>query len=104
MRAGFVAFPISTRNSPESVAHLLKVTGTQHLYVSADPAMQSLASDAINRTSSTGPIQTHSTFTFEDLYDSAHPQVQSRNTVLLPDLVIGNMKESCVILHSSGEY
>ncbi|KAF5347380.1 hypothetical protein D9758_011283 [Tetrapyrgos nigripes] len=102
MRAGFVAFPISTRNSADSVVHLLKITGAQHVYVSADPAMQSLASDAINRSSSTGLIQTHSTLAFEDLYDSTHPQVQSRNAVLLPEFVIGNMKEPCVILHSSG--
>ncbi|KAF5370381.1 hypothetical protein D9758_006891 [Tetrapyrgos nigripes] len=101
IRAGFVAFPISTRNSPESVDHLLKVSGARHLYVSADPAMQTLASKALSRSTTTG-IKTHPTFTFEDLYDASSREVRAKNTELLPDLVIRNMEEPCVILHSSG--
>ncbi len=61
IRAGYTAFPISTRNSPAAVAHLLKSTGCKNLFVSADPAMQELArmQDGIN----TIPMPT-----FEDLY------------------------------------
>ncbi|KIK57260.1 hypothetical protein GYMLUDRAFT_766757 [Collybiopsis luxurians FD-317 M1] len=47
MHLGFTPFPISTRNSPVAVAHLLRKTHTVQLYVSDDPAMQKLANDAV---------------------------------------------------------
>lgn len=46
MCLGLVAFPISPRNSAIAVAHLVKSVGLTQLFVSSDPAMQRLCSDA----------------------------------------------------------
>ena len=47
MRLGFVPFPISIRNSPAGVAHLLSRTHVIQLYVSPDPAMRRLCAEAV---------------------------------------------------------
>lgn len=47
MRAGYAAFPISTRNSPAAVAHLLKKAGVAHVLVGHESALQALISDAL---------------------------------------------------------
>ncbi|KAI0313071.1 acetyl-CoA synthetase-like protein [Amylostereum chailletii] len=44
---GCTAFPLSLRNSPAAIAHLLKVTGVLYMFVGDDPSTQSLASAAI---------------------------------------------------------
>ena len=46
LRAGFAVFPISVRNSPVAVAHLLRVTGARAVFVSADAGMRRLAREA----------------------------------------------------------
>ncbi|KAF8989919.1 hypothetical protein BDQ17DRAFT_1393209 [Cyathus striatus] len=43
LHAGYQAFPISPRNSPAGVAHLLQTTGTKYLLLSHDPGIQRLA-------------------------------------------------------------
>ncbi|KAK0190058.1 hypothetical protein F5146DRAFT_1139593 [Armillaria mellea] len=87
IRAGYTAFPISTRNSPAGVAHLLESTGCKNLFVSADPAMQEVArmQDGIN----TIPMPA-----FEDLYskNDSEPLPHVR-----PDL-----EQLALIIHSSG--
>ncbi|PBK64722.1 acetyl-CoA synthetase-like protein [Armillaria solidipes] len=87
IRAGYTAFPISTRNSPAAVAHLLESTGCKNLFVSADPAMQEVArmQDGIN----TIPVPT-----FEDLYlkNDSEPLPHVR-----PD-----WEQLALIIHSSG--
>ncbi|KAI0050788.1 acetyl-CoA synthetase-like protein [Auriscalpium vulgare] len=44
---GFVAFPISPRNSPAAVAHLMRSSHIIQLFVSNDSAMQTIASEAL---------------------------------------------------------
>ncbi|KAI0320589.1 acetyl-CoA synthetase-like protein [Amylostereum chailletii] len=44
---GCTAFPLSPRNSPAAVAHLLKVTSVTHAFIGQDPATQALANEAI---------------------------------------------------------
>ncbi|KAG7441925.1 acetyl-CoA synthetase-like protein [Guyanagaster necrorhizus] len=87
IRAGYTAFPISTRNSPAGVAHLLASTGYEYLFVSADSAMQEIArmQDGINLI----PMPT-----FEDLYlnNDSEPLPHVR-----PDL-----EQLALIIHSSG--
>ncbi|KAK0492011.1 NRPS-like enzyme [Armillaria luteobubalina] len=87
IRAGYTAFPISTRNSPVAVAHLLERTGCKSLLVSADPAMQDIA-----RTQD--GIKTVPMPTFEDLYlkNDSEPLPHVR-----PDL-----EQLALIVHSSG--
>ncbi|OCB92288.1 acetyl-CoA synthetase-like protein [Sanghuangporus baumii] len=47
-RSGYIVFPISPRNSPAAVAHLLqKGTVVSHILIGAEPASQSLVSNAL---------------------------------------------------------
>ncbi|KAI0050775.1 acetyl-CoA synthetase-like protein [Auriscalpium vulgare] len=48
LRLGLVAFPISPRNSPIAVAHLIRSSHVIQLFVSPDAAMQQLASQVVD--------------------------------------------------------
>ncbi|KAK0231808.1 NRPS-like enzyme [Armillaria nabsnona] len=87
IRAGYSAFPISTRNSPAAIAHLLESTGCKNLFVSADPAIQEVIGmqDGIN----TIPMPT-----FEDFY-------LKNNSEPLPH-VRPDWEQPALIMHSSG--
>ncbi|KAG2005476.1 ICS [Coprinopsis cinerea AmutBmut pab1-1] len=47
-RAGCVAFPISPRNSPSAVAHLITSVNVTHLFVGREPAMGALTNAALD--------------------------------------------------------
>ena len=47
MTLGYVAFPLSPRNSAAVTAHLLETTGVSLVFVSEDAAMHALAIEAI---------------------------------------------------------
>ncbi|THU84226.1 acetyl-CoA synthetase-like protein [Dendrothele bispora CBS 962.96] len=47
MRANFVLFPISPRNSPQAVAHLIQKVGVTHMLVGLDQSMQELMARAV---------------------------------------------------------
>lgn len=47
MRAGYSAFPISTRNSPVAVAHLLREVKVAHVLVGSERALQALISESL---------------------------------------------------------
>ncbi|KAJ7870004.1 hypothetical protein B0H13DRAFT_2557202 [Mycena leptocephala] len=47
LRANYVPFPISPRNSPSAVANLISKAGVRHLLIGHEPAMAHLAEDAI---------------------------------------------------------
>ena len=68
MRAGNTFFPISPRNSPAAVAHLLIKTGSHHIFVSPDHANQSLISAAKDSMEEPFEIAVHATPTFEELF------------------------------------
>jgi hypothetical protein len=100
-RADCVAFLISPRNSPAAIAHLLRATGTNHLFVGHEQALQDLASaslqalkithaDFLLPTTSAPPL-------FEELYRGADEPFEP-----LP-LYRGEMSTASFILHSSGE-
>ncbi|TFK84744.1 acetyl-CoA synthetase-like protein [Polyporus arcularius HHB13444] len=95
MSRGDTPFPISTRNSALAVAHLVKQTGIQHLFVSSDPAMQRLAHEAAELRAADGArVQTFQMPTFEDLYlkdEGVDFEVQKRG-----------LDEIVMIMHSSG--
>lgn len=48
MRAGFVPFPISPRNTPSAIFHLLHSTGTRHILSSSDPGVQRLTEAVVH--------------------------------------------------------
>ncbi|KAF9034495.1 acetyl-CoA synthetase-like protein [Hymenopellis radicata] len=46
-RGGIPFFPISPRNSPAAIAHLLKTTRPSHLFISSDTPMQELMAESM---------------------------------------------------------
>ncbi|KAF9056711.1 hypothetical protein BDP27DRAFT_1345078, partial [Rhodocollybia butyracea] len=101
MRAGCTPFPISTRNSDIAVAHLLKTTDSQHLFVSQDIAMQELAAKArarlvlgdVNEKAKQNPITIFPTPTFEDLFQEHGLELESSTII--------ETERTAIILHSS---
>ena len=70
VRAGYAAFPISTRNSATAVAHLLSQTGVEHLFIGPEKPYQQLAQHAFKLLKEKGnKVPTTSTTpAFRDLY------------------------------------
>lgn len=95
MRANCVPFPISPRNSPAAVAHLLKETGAMHLVVGAESSMHELAAASLALFTGVHP-RVSDMPTHEELYCVAED-----NSIFLP-LSRPAMSDSAVILHSSG--
>ena len=103
MRAGYVPFPISTRNSPAAVAYLLEKTDVKHLITGIDPAMQNLAAESLETLKSQHPHATVPTTSpmpvFSDLYDAELGPVKAEDVPYeQPD-----MQKSVFLLHSSGD-
>ncbi|KAI0758786.1 acetyl-CoA synthetase-like protein [Fomes fomentarius] len=96
MYLGLTTFPISTRNSALTVAHLVTKTGVKQMYVSGDPAMQRLAQEANEILAKDGlefdflPMPT-----FEDLYGPGGDEELVPMGKVSPD-------KTSIILHSSG--
>ncbi|KAH7912516.1 hypothetical protein BJ138DRAFT_785575 [Hygrophoropsis aurantiaca] len=95
MYIGLSPFPISTRNSAAGVAHLLKATGVQKLFVSKDPAMQRLSKEAIEALAKEGySVETISMPQFSDLYTQGEPEPVVLRTI--------GLDATAIIMHSSG--
>ena len=56
IRAGHTVFPISPRNSAPAVAHLLTKTGTQHVFVGPESALQDLAAMSLKLMKDAGTL------------------------------------------------
>ncbi|TCD65683.1 putative NRPS-like protein biosynthetic cluster [Steccherinum ochraceum] len=99
MRANCIIFPISPRNSPAAVAHLLNQTHAQHVIVGSEPALQSLAEAAFEQLQNQElPIPDSSDIPcFEDLVKLPVEQ----DFEFLPQFKFGP-EEIVAILHSSG--
>lgn len=95
MRAGHIAFPISPRNSPAAVAHLLEQTNACNVFLSPDAAMQNLFASAKSMMSGAMEVKVHPTPTFEDLFHSGS------NEAFAPPK--RGPDDIAVIYHSSGE-
>ena len=103
MRTGLGVFPISTRNSPEAIAHLLKATGTNLLFVEKNPALENLVvqtEDLLSASGSSIKLQVWHMPVFEDLYvrDSGNDAVEWYPSVEYDLNAVGLM------LHSSGPF
>lgn len=99
MRANCVLFPISPRNSPAAVAHLLAETNVQHLLVGPEPVMQKLADAAFDVLTSRGRFlpSTTSMPAFVDVIQDADDSVFE----FLPKYEF-RMDETYNFYHSSG--
>jgi acyl-CoA synthetase (AMP-forming)/AMP-acid ligase II len=104
LRANYVVFPISPRNSPGAVAHLIDKVGVRHLLIGHEPAMQDLANAALGILGKQYPLRTAPDVShvplFEELFLPASEQHMDIAAALPyeykgPDATV-------VILHSSG--
>jgi acyl-CoA synthetase (AMP-forming)/AMP-acid ligase II len=106
LRAGFSVFPISTRNSPEAIAHLLKKTGTSHLLIGGEPMLQKLATASLELLRADGYPEIPSSHMphFEDLYPHDDPDNEFRHyppvkfDLDAPSLVLHSSGQSCISL------
>lgn len=98
MRAGHIAFPVSPRNSPEAVAHLLSKVGVTHILVGSDALTQSTMRKALNLMSNNIPT-TSSMFTFDELYVKQTEEIKHEEPLTYAKQ---SLESSAVILHSSG--
>jgi acyl-CoA synthetase (AMP-forming)/AMP-acid ligase II len=100
LRAGFAVFPISPRNSPEAIAHLLKKTGASHLLVGGEPMLQKLAAASLEllRADDYPDIPFSDMPRFEDLYLHS----DSDNEFKYYPAVNFDPDAPSLILHSSG--
>lgn len=99
-RAGYTAFPISTRNSPAGVAHLLKQTGALYIFVSGEEPLQKLAKASLELIEETGVAQPTMCPmpSFEELY----PRNDDPDFEFLPPMDVC-WDDPIIILHSSGK-
>ena len=102
LRAGFAVFPISPRNSPEAVAHLLKMTGAHHLLVGGEPMLQKLAAASLEllRAGDHPEVFQSGMPCFEDLYSYDSPDSEFKH---YPPVKF-NRNATSLILHSSGKH
>jgi len=101
LRAGLAVFPVSPRNSPEAVAHLLKNTGANHLLVGREPMLQKLATASLELLRADGHpgIPLSNMPNFEDLY----PHDDSDNEFKHYPVVKFHLDAPSLIFHSSGQ-
>jgi acyl-coenzyme A synthetase/AMP-(fatty) acid ligase len=101
MYTGATAFPISTGNSPAAIAHLLRSTGSNYIFVNDNPTLQSLVVQAIEiLAGSNFRVQILSTPTFSSFYNDE--PFGSQLTVDSIRLWPVMSDDTLLILHSSG--
>lgn len=101
IRANYVIFPISPRNSPAAVAHLVAKARVKHVLIGHEPAMLELMNAALNilKTDPLADVPDVSYAPlFEDLFLEDSPLI-SPDT--LPYEYNGPDETAC-IMHSSG--
>ncbi|KAF9552954.1 acetyl-CoA synthetase-like protein [Agrocybe pediades] len=103
LRAGYIVFPISPRNSSSAVAHLISMVNAECVLVGRDPAMSALANDALNimtahyTDNSTPALATMPAF--QDLFVSGPGAAQSTDDIPFEKRDPG---ETILYIHSSG--
>lgn len=98
MRAGYVPFPISTRNSPGAIAHLLSKTQATHLVVGPEKKYQDLAAAAyqLMEKDNVSLLPQTTMPVFEDIYKDASVPYDP-----LPPYKPG-VEDAALMTHSSG--
>ena len=99
-RAGFTLFPISPRNSPAAVAHLLTQVNVDLILVGRESSMQDLANASFERlrASNVRVPQTAALPIFSDLFPANGHEVEP-----LP-IMDYKADDTSLIMHSSGVY
>jgi len=101
MRLGFVPFPISIRNSPASVAHLIRRTHVIQMFVSPDPAMQRLWAESQELLEVEIEMETLPMVQFADISDEGNSMASDELSINFGKLKLDNV---VYILHSSGKW
>ncbi|KAG8908187.1 hypothetical protein FRB99_008730 [Tulasnella sp. 403] len=103
LRAGFTGFPISSRNSPAALAHLLGKTNAKVLITTQDDPTQALVSSGIQLLSENGNAESTSLpkVVVMPRHDQLYPEEETEFEYL-PDMAQVNVDSPAVILHSSG--
>lgn len=103
MRAHCVVFPISPRNSPTAVAHLIQKVGVKHILVGQEQAMRDLSSAALDILESQYPSTPKPNLTPMPLYEDLFLSPTDPSVTLDDAPYINRGSETlCLILHSSG--
>ncbi|KAJ7635327.1 hypothetical protein FB45DRAFT_1057185 [Roridomyces roridus] len=104
MRANYIPFPISPRNSPAAIAHLIEKVGVSHLLIGHEPAMSALAKQAISiLTTKNNQPYSIPDISLVPLFDKLF--LPSSANAITPDALPYENKgpeATSVILHSSG--
>ncbi|KAJ7618639.1 hypothetical protein FB45DRAFT_1097256 [Roridomyces roridus] len=101
-RANYVVFPISPRNSPDAIAHLIEKVGVKHLLIGHEPAMSKLATEALEILGKKGAILVPDV-SLVPLFDELF--LPSSTTAITPDSLAYEYKgpdATLWIMHSSG--
>ncbi|KIY43206.1 acetyl-CoA synthetase-like protein [Fistulina hepatica ATCC 64428] len=106
MRAGFVVYLISPRNSPVAIAYLLSVKQARHFLLSSEPHIQQLGRDAVEELKN-GKGMEVGMFPmprFEDLYHCAPAAVPPEGPSAFDPLPgrVDRPDDVMIIVHSSG--
>ncbi|KAJ7449028.1 hypothetical protein B0H11DRAFT_2079248 [Mycena galericulata] len=102
-RANYVAFPISPRNSPSAVAHLIDKVGVKHLLIGHEPAMLELANAAVDILKEKYPLTSRPDVSYVPLFEDLFLPESER--LLGPDDLPYEYKgpdSPACIFHSSG--
>jgi len=105
MRAGYIGFPISTRNSPAAIAHLIGKTGTKFILTTPDAPTQALAEASIAALAEAARDGSGAFKPFVvDLprFEELYPAVEPEHFDFLPDMVTPPIDTQCMVIHSSG--
>lgn len=100
MRANYIVFPISPRNSAEAVAHLINKTRVKHIFLGREQSMIDLSNDATEILKAQYPHVSQPEIStiplFQDLFDQPVADMH--------DLPFERKKpeEIAIYLHSSG--
>ncbi|KAF8315479.1 acetyl-CoA synthetase-like protein [Cantharellus anzutake] len=97
MRAGYIPFALSPRNSPSSVAHLLTKTNATHVFVSGDPNMQALWAASEKVLHGGGQLVCKAVMT--PFYDMLYEDKPDGRTIPAPG---ADLNSTGMLLHSSG--
>lgn len=100
MRSGCGVFPISVRNSPAAVAHLLTKMSVSHLLIGPEPQYQDLAASALRLMKGTGTSipEASTMLVFTDIFKGEDEPWEP-----LPEVKL-NWDDVALVQHSSGEY
>ncbi|KAF9553324.1 acetyl-CoA synthetase-like protein [Agrocybe pediades] len=104
MRAGYTAFPISTRNSSAAVAHLINKAGVEHVFLGREQAMIDLKDQVLEELNSQNPAHPLPAFSpipvFDDLYSSYSAMYDSDGSDL--PFEKKDLDDIAMYIHSSG--